>query len=76
MSPLFGTVLPYIGFVVTPCDARGLPIATPEDERNAHFETSALVMAWFGRFVAIPFGDIDPRTVDPANPKQYAPGDL
>ncbi len=66
---LLGTVLPYVGVLISPCDADGMPIGDADDERAAHFETKALVFAWLGRFLALPFGSVEPRMIDPANPR-------
>lgn len=76
MSPLMGTVLPWIGRVIAPCNEDGDPITNDEEEREAHFERRTVIFAWFNRFAAFPYGPIVPRQVDTANPRQYAQGDL
>lgn len=76
MPRLFGTILPYIGVVIAPCDADGNPAMEPDELESARFECRTLMLAWFGQVVAIGMGDVEPRKIDSNNPKRYAPGDL
>lgn len=73
---IFGTILPYIGKVIGPCDADGSPAMTPDEERAAHFETVCWCFAWFGFVAMFPVGEPGPRLIDPNNPRQYAPGNI
>ena len=73
---VFGTVLPFVQRVIMPCDANGVPIATPEEEAAAHFETRAVIFGWLGFFMSVPFGDVEPRAIDPENPRSYLVGNL
>lgn len=73
---VFGSLLPFVGRVITPCDADGIPAFSPEEERAAHFETPAVCVAWFGFAGLFPFGEVTSRAIDPINPRQYAKGTL
>lgn len=73
---MFGTILPFIGRVIGPCNADGLPAMDDDEANAAHFETRALMVAWLGRCMMFPFGEIMPRAVDPSNPRQYLAGNL
>jgi hypothetical protein len=76
VSRIFGTVLPYVRRVIFPCDAFGVPAMDDEEVAASHFETRAVVAAWFGFCWMFPYGDVGPRAVDPANPRQYLAGNL
>lgn len=73
---IFGTILPYLGKVIGPCDADGIPAVTQDEERAAHFETVSWCFAWFGFVAMFPTGEPMRRLVDPSNPRRYAPGNL
>ncbi|KQT52203.1 MULTISPECIES: hypothetical protein [unclassified Aureimonas] len=73
---LSGNLLPFIGRVISPCDANGIPAMTDEEAGEAHFETTALCLAWFGRVIMIGIGAVGPRAVDPDNPRAYLAGNL
>lgn len=73
---IFGTILPFIGRVIAPCDAEGHPAFSYQEEQAAHFETGAVCVAWFGLAALFPFGQVSMRAIDPLNPKQYAKGNL
>lgn len=73
---LTGNLIPFIGRVITPCDADGVPGMTDEEVAACHFECRAWVFAWFGRATMWAYGDVEPRLIDAANPRQYAPGDV
>jgi hypothetical protein len=76
MSWIWGTVLPFIGRVITPCDEHGVPAMEPDEFTVAQFETHALILAWLGRCTAIAYGKVEPRAIDPANPRSWRRGDL
>lgn len=73
---LTGKLLPYIGRVITPCDADGIPGMTDEEVAGCHFESRAWVVAWLGWAGVFPYGEVSPRKVDDADPRRYAPGDM
>lgn len=73
---ILGNILPYVNVVIGPCDADGIPAMDDDEAGSAHFETKALIFAWFGHCMMFPFGDVGPRAVDPANPRQYLAGNL
>lgn len=72
---MLGTIIPWAYRVITLCNADGVPAMTPAEIEAARFETGAWAFAWFGFVIMHPFGDVEARMVDPANPRQYAPGD-
>lgn len=73
---IFGTLLPYVGRVIGPCDAEGVPAMTEAEVAASHWEVPCWCFAWFGFAGLFPFGEVQPRLVDPANPRQYAKGGL
>lgn len=73
---IVGNVFPFIGRVIAPCDGDGNPAMEPDEIEAARHETKVFMIAWLGRVVAWPFGEVMPRMVDPSNPRQYATGDL
>lgn len=75
MSKLWGTLLPYVGILITPCDEDGVP-AGEENIEAVQFETRSVVFAWFGLFISFGFGAVEPRKIDPSNPRAFARGDI
>lgn len=73
---LTGYWIPFIGRVITPCDADGNPGMTDEEMAGCHFECRAWVFAWFGRSMMWAYGEVEPRLVDDTAPWRYAPGDV
>lgn len=73
---IYGTILPYIGKVIGPCDAAGMPAMTPDEARLAHHEVVCWCFAWLGQVAPFPKGEPMPRMIDPNNPRQYAPGNI
>ena len=73
---IFGTILPYAGLVIGPCDPAGNPAMDDEEADAAQHETKAVLLAWFDRCVMFPIGEVCPRAIDPRNPRQWLAGDL
>lgn len=73
---IFGTILPYVGIVIGPCDSEGVPAMDDDEAASAQFETKALCVAWLGLAGMFAFGGVQPRLIDPNNPRRYAPGNL
>lgn len=73
---LFGTILPQVQMVVGPCDEHGIPAVGDEDASGAMWECKALMLAWFGQAMLFGLGGVQPRAVDPANPRRYLSGNL
>lgn len=76
MSRLIGTVLPFIGRVIAPCDEHGNPAMNEAEAISARFERGCICIAWLSFAAMIPFGEIHHRMLDPNTPRRYAPGDL
>lgn len=72
---MLGTVIPFIGRAIAPCDSFGIPL-DGEDAEHAQFETPVFMVAWLGQYAAFGFGAVTLRTVDPTNPRRYQPGNL
>lgn len=75
VRPYLGGVIPFAGRVLVPCNEYGEPVDGEEAEYVA-FETCAFATAWLGFYVALAYGNVMPRGVDPNDPKRYAPGDV
>lgn len=73
---MFGTILPFIGRAIAPCSGDGEPAMSLEEVGSAAHETKVVMIAWLGRVMAWPYGEVKPRLIDPENPRQYAPGNL
>ena len=73
---LSGNALPLLSRFIVPCDADGVPAMTPEEIAAARFETRAVVFAWLGLAWTFPFGQVSHRTLDPDDPRRYAPGNV
>jgi hypothetical protein len=73
---LLGTVIPYAGIVISPCDALGVPAMTAGGEQGARFEITCVCIAWFGYCGLFPIGEARARAIDKSNPRHYAKGEF